>query len=71
VVEAQWDSIGSTNYLKKITEHPDGRNAAALKDSWLEDKKTDFLGFSEFGHLAPIIKWEHFQDVIPYWLKHG
>ena len=45
----------------------------ALKDSWLEGEKTDFLGFLEFGQLAQIIvnKWEHFQDIIPsqHWLK--
>jgi hypothetical protein len=57
----------------KIREHAEGRQEAALKDSWLEGEKTDLLGFLEFGHLAQIIvnKWQHFEDIIPsqHWLK--
>jgi hypothetical protein len=58
---------------QKIREHAENRRTTALKDSWLEGEKTDFLGFLEFGHLAQIIvnKWDHFQDIIPsqHWLK--
>lgn len=58
---------------QKITEHAEGRKDTAFRDSWLEGEKTDLLGFIDFGHLAQIIliKWEHFQDIIPsqHWLK--
>jgi hypothetical protein len=56
----------------KIRSHAESRQAAALKDSWLEGQKRDLLGFVDFGMLASIIteKWEHF-SIIPtqHWLK--
>lgn len=57
----------------KIKSFGEDRRITALKDSWLEGEKTDFLGFVEFGHLAQIIinKWTYFEDIIPsqHWLK--
>lgn len=57
----------------KIKTFGEDRRNTALKDSWLEGEKTDFLGFIEFGHLAQIIinKWQYFEDIIPsqHWLK--
>ena len=57
----------------KIKSFGEDRRITALKDSWLEGEKTDFLGFVEFGHLAQIIinKWQYFEDIIPsqHWLK--
>lgn len=57
---------------QKIRSHAESRQAAALKDSWLEGQKRDLLGFVDFGMLASIMteKWEHF-SVIPsqHWLK--
>lgn len=56
----------------RIRSHAESRQAAALKDSWLEGQKRDLLGFVDFGMLASIIteKWEHF-SIIPtqHWLK--
>lgn len=58
---------------KKIKVHAEGRQEAAVKDTWLEGEKTDLLGFVDFGHLAQIIieKWQFFEDIIPsqHWLK--
>lgn len=57
----------------KIKTHAEGRQEAALKDSWLEGEKSDLLGFIDFGMLAKIIieKWEHFSNLVPsqHWLK--
>ena len=57
----------------KIKQFAEGRQATALKDSWLEGEKSDLLGFIEFGHLAQIIisKWDFFEDIMPsqHWLK--
>ena len=57
----------------KIREHAEGRQEAAIKDSWLEGERSDLLGFVDFGHLAQIItnKWDAFDAVIPsqHWLK--
>lgn len=57
---------------QRVRTHAETRQAAALKDSWLEGQKKDPLGFVDFGMLASIIaeKWEHF-TVIPsqHWLK--
>lgn len=57
----------------KIKQHAEGRQATALKDSWLEGEKTDLLGFLDFGHLSQLIvtKWVHFESIIPsqHWLK--
>lgn len=56
----------------KIKTHAESRQAAAMKDSWLEGQKRDLLGFIDFGMLASIIteKWEYF-SIIPsqHWLK--
>ena len=58
---------------QKVRDGAEGRQQAALKDSWLEGEKSDLLGFADFGHLATIIieKWSCFQDIIPsqHWLK--
>lgn len=63
-----WDKLPN-----KIKTHAESRQAAALKDSWLEGEKMDLLGFVDFGMLGGIIieKWEHFGNVIPsqHWLK--
>jgi hypothetical protein len=57
----------------KIKSHAETRQAAAVKDSWLEGEKMDLLGFVDFGMLGSIIieKWEHFGNIIPsqHWLK--
>jgi hypothetical protein len=57
----------------KMKSHAESRQEAALKDSWLEGEKTDFLGFIDFGMLASIMieKWTYFSNVIPsqHWLK--
>ena len=57
----------------KIKEHAESRQDTALKDSWLEDEKSDLLGFVDFGQLAQIVvaKWDHFKDILPtqHWLK--
>lgn len=56
----------------KVRSHAETRQAAALKDSWLEGQKRDLLGFVDFGMLASIIteKWECF-SIIPsqHWLR--
>ena len=56
----------------KMRSFAESRQAAALKDSWLEGHKRDLLGFVDFGMLASIIieKWEHF-SIIPsqHWLR--
>ncbi|WP_211227041.1 Swt1 family HEPN domain-containing protein [Terrimonas ferruginea] len=57
----------------KIKSHAEMRQAAAVRDSWLEGEKTDLLGFVDFGMLASIIieKWNLFSNIIPsqHWLK--
>lgn len=57
----------------KIKTHAESRQAAAVKDSWLEGQKSDLLGFVDFGMLASIIteRWECFSTIIPsqHWLK--
>lgn len=62
-----WDALPN-----KIKSHAESRQAAAVKDSWLEGQKRDLLGFVDFGMLASIIteRWEHF-SIIPsqHWLK--
>jgi hypothetical protein len=62
-----WDKLPS-----KVRTHAEGRQLAAMKDSWLEGQKRDLLGFVDFGMLASIIteKWEHF-SIIPsqHWLR--
>lgn len=62
-----WNKLPS-----KIKTHAESRQAAAMKDSWLEGQKRDLLGFIDFGMLASIIteKWEFF-SIIPsqHWLK--
>lgn len=62
-----WDKLPS-----KVRSHAESRQAAAMKDSWLEGQKRDLLGFVDFGMLASIIieKWEHF-SIIPsqHWLR--
>jgi Swt1-like HEPN len=62
-----WESLPT-----KIKSHAESRQAAAVKDSWLEGQKRDLLGFIDFGMLASIIteRWEHF-SIIPsqHWLK--
>ena len=64
---AWWDGLPT-----KIKSHAESRQAAAVKDSWLEGQKRDLLGFVDFGMLASIIteRWEHF-SIIPsqHWLK--
>lgn len=63
-----WDKLPP-----KMKSHAEDRQAAALKDSWLEGEKSDLLGFIDFGMLAKIIieKWEHFNNLIPsqHWLN--
>lgn len=61
----QWWETGSVpQSIKKIAE---SRQETAVKDSWLEGEKGDFLEFVDFGHLASIIvqNWDHFKDLIP------
>jgi hypothetical protein len=57
----------------KMKTHAESRQAAALKDSWLEGEKSDLLGFVDFGMLSSIIieKWDYFKNIIPsqHWLK--
>lgn len=56
-----------------VKSNAESRQKTALKDSWLEGEKADFLGFVDFGDLAKIIvhNWPVFSDVIPSqeWLK--
>lgn len=62
-----WDKLPA-----KVRSFAETRQAAAMKDSWLEGQKRDLLGFVDFGMLASIIteKWEHF-SIIPsqHWLR--
>ena len=62
-----WDKLPA-----KVKTHAENRQAAAMKDSWLEGQKRDLLGFVDFGMLASIIteKWEFF-SIIPsqHWLR--
>lgn len=57
----------------KVKAYAEGRQKAALDESWLEGEKSDLLGFVDFGHLATIIteNWSLFEDIIPsqHWLK--
>lgn len=57
----------------KVKNFAEGRQKAAVDESWLEGEKSDLLGFVDFGHLSTIIteKWVHFEDIIPsqHWLK--
>lgn len=57
----------------KIKAFAEGRQKAALADSWLEGEKSDLLGFTDFGHLSQLIidKWQLFEDIMPtqHWLK--
>lgn len=63
-----WDSLP-----KKMKDHAESRQKAALKDSWLEGEKSDLLGFIDFGMLASIMieKWTYFSNLIPtqHWLN--
>lgn len=63
-----WDSLP-----KRIKDHAESRQKAALKDTWLEGEKSDLLGFIDFGMLASIIveKWQYFSNLIPsqHWLN--
>lgn len=57
----------------RVKTFAEGRQKAAVADSWLEGEKSDLLGFVDFGQLAAIIveKWQFFEDLIPsqHWLK--
>ncbi len=57
----------------RVKQFADGRQKAAVADSWLEGEKSDMLGFVDFGHLSQIIieKWQCFEDIMPsqHWLK--
>lgn len=61
------------NVPKKIKDKAESRQKTAMKDSWLEGDKADYLGFADFGDLANIIfqYWEHFSDILPSqeWIK--
>lgn len=63
-----WDKLPS-----KMKSHAEGRQVAAMKDSWLEGEKSDLLGFVDFGMLAKIMieEWEFFSNLIPsqHWLN--
>jgi hypothetical protein len=63
-----WDKLPP-----KMKSHAEGRQATAMKDSWLEGEKSDLLGFVDFGMLAKIMieKWEFFSNLIPsqHWLN--
>jgi hypothetical protein len=72
--DSENDGVDWLNKLPpKIKQHAENRQAAALKESWLEGEKSDLLGFLDFGHLAQVIvtKWDYFESVIPsqHWLK--
>lgn len=58
---------------KKIKGLAESRQQTAMKDSWLEGEKSNFLGFVDFGLLASIIieYWQYFESIIPsqQWLK--
>jgi hypothetical protein len=65
-----WWAKGVPAKVKKFAEE---RQAAAVKDSWLEGDKIELIEFIEFGHLADIVvnSWDDFADLVPtqHWLK--
>jgi len=59
-----WWAKGVPAKVKKFAEE---RQAAAVKDSWLEGDKIELIEFIEFGHLADIVvnSWDDFADLVP------